>query len=492
MKFLNRKTMDLARRLQQNQNGCTLWHVNSGSARRHRSVGAHTVAVLLGALLFSWPAFYNGFPLLYSDSITYLGEGRAIASALFLHRLSSDYGLRSKFYSLGILPFHWTLTPWPIVGLQCLLLSWVLWLVVRSFAPRHIATSYLALVLLLSLLTSASWYAVFIMPDILGPVLYLAVYLLVFARETLLRSERVALYLIAWWGITAHPSHFPIAAGLCVFLALLAVLTRKSSLCRLRAVSEVSLIVVVAAALQMALYGYLYGKPTLNGRHPPFLMARIISDGPGRWYLEQHCAQLHWVVCDHLDRRSSAPSNFLWGPGYTYEAAPDSEKIELEAEEMPLVLATLRAYPLQQLSRSAEDFREQLLAFDLYGFNASPWILNHIDAAMPSAREPWLRSREAQETLAFVPFAHLLRRVVVASLVLIVLSIPLVWLRRSKRLAGLSLVVAFAVVANAFITGALSEVGDRYQCRVIWLIPLLAGICILHWLGGGHRNKEAV
>ena len=468
----NRETLDLAR--------------SPGS----RSFCAHTVAVLVGALLFSWPAFYNGFPLLYPDSITYLGEGPVLARALFLHRFSSDYGLRSKFYSLGILPFHWTLTPWPIVGLHCQLLAWVLWLLLRSFAPRYLASSYLVLILLLSLLTIASWYAAFIMPDILGPVLYLAVYLLVFARETLSRTERVALYLISWWGITSHPSHFPIAVGLCVFLALLAVIKRKSPLCRLRTIGEVLLIVVVAAASQVALNGYLYGKPTLNGRRPPFLMARIISDGPGRWYLDQHCAQLRWVVCDHLNLRSSAPSNFLWGPGYTYEAAPDSEKIKLEAEEMPLVLATLRAYPLQQLSRSAADFREQLLDFGLYGFNSSPWILNHIDAVMPRESAPWLRSREAQETLAFVPFAHLLRWAVVASLVLIALSIPLFWLRRSNRLAGLTFVVAFVVVANAFITSVFSEVGDRYQCRVIWLIPLLAGICILHWLEGGHRNKK--
>ncbi len=473
MKLPNRKTINSARR---------------------QTFGAHSVAVLLGALLFSWPAFYNGFPLLYPDSITYLGEGRAVASALFLHRLSSDYGLRSKFYSLGILPFHLNSTPWLIVGLQCLLLAWVLWLLVRffvrSFAPRLLVASYLALVLLLSLLTSASWYAVFIMPDILGPLVYIAFYLLVFTRQTLSRVERVALCLIAWWGITSHPSHFPVAAGLCVFLALVALLTRKSRFCRLRDVGAVSLIVVVAAASQFALNSYLYGKPTLNGRRPPFLMARIISDGPGRRYLEQHCAQLHWVVCDHLDSRSSAPSNFLWGPGYTYEAEPDSEKMQLEAEEMPLVLATLRAYPLQQLSRSAEDFRDQLLAFDLYGFNASPWILSHIDWAMPGARASWLKSREAQQTLAFVPFAHLLRRVVIASLALIALSIPLVWLRRSTRLAGLALVVAFAVVANAFVTGVFSEIGDRYQCRVIWLIPLLAGICILNWLTGGREEQR--
>jgi hypothetical protein len=38
------------------------------------------------------------------------------------------------------------------------------------------------------------------------------------------------------------------------------------------------------------------------------------------------------------------------------------------------------------------------------------------------------------------------------------------------------------VVANAFVSGVLSGLNHRYQCRVIWLIPLLAGIFLLDWL----------
>ncbi len=44
--------------------------------------------------------------------------------------------------------------------------------------------------------------------------------------------------------------------------------------------------IVLAAASQFALYSYLYGRPSLNGDQPPFLTARIIADGPGRWYLK--------------------------------------------------------------------------------------------------------------------------------------------------------------------------------------------------------------
>src|ERR1017187_2140454 len=182
------------------------------------------LAVAAGAALLTWPAILNRYPLMYPDSVSYLGDGRGIARALFLHRLGVS-AMRSEFYSLGIFPFHWNLTPWPIVAWQALLTSWVLWLTLRSILPhrtaRRFAATFLILVALLSLLTSVSWYVSLPMPDILGPLLYLAIYLLVFARETLSRDERWSLSALAFWAITAHSTHLMLGVGICFLLALL-------------------------------------------------------------------------------------------------------------------------------------------------------------------------------------------------------------------------------------------------------------------------------
>jgi hypothetical protein len=51
-------------------------------------------AVLAGALVMTWPALYNQFPLLYPDSMSYLEDGPLVARALFLHKFSTDYGGR--------------------------------------------------------------------------------------------------------------------------------------------------------------------------------------------------------------------------------------------------------------------------------------------------------------------------------------------------------------------------------------------------------------
>ena len=203
----------------------------------------------------AWPAFYNGFPLLYPDSMTYLDDGRIVARAIFLHQFSDYYGMRSFFYSLGILPLHWNVTLWPIVALQCLLVAYILWLVVRSVAPRQTILPYLVLVPLLSLVTGMSWYATLIMPDILGPLLYLSIYLLVFARDTLTRAERLALYAIAWWAVASHATHLLLAAGMCMILALLVGGDRRAFRRRGRPICEVAAIVALAAAAQLALHG---------------------------------------------------------------------------------------------------------------------------------------------------------------------------------------------------------------------------------------------
>ena len=438
-------------------------------------------AILLGALLMAWPALFNRYPLLYPDSITYLGDGRLVARAVFLHRLSEYYGMRSLFYSLGILPLHLNVTAWPIVFFQALLTAYVIWLVVRSLLPRRAALYFLVLVALLSLLTSLGWFVSLIMPDILGPLLYLCIYLLVFARDTLSRAERMIVIAIAWWGIVSHASHLILAAGLCILLALLLVLRFQWMRGRWRAVGEVAMIVMLASVSQLALHGYLYGTPSLNGERPPFLMARVLADGPGLWYLQQHCPEVRFVLCDHLQELPQDPDVFLWGEKGVWANADDATTSRLRQEEMPFVLATLRAYPRAQLSKSLANFGEQLRIFGFYLFGPSDWMAEEFASVLPGERSQYLQSRQAQDDLPLEFFTSVQNWTVFASLVIIVAFLPRLWRSRPPRLIGLTMVIVSTVVANALVTGTLSMVEDRLQSRVIWLVPLLAIVLVLDW-----------
>jgi len=448
--------------------------------------------VLAGALALIWPALYNRFPLLYPDSMSYLEDGPLVARAVFLHKFSVDYGGRSFIYCLGILALHWNVSAWPVVGLNAFMTSYFIWLVMRSILPRPPLKGYLVLVILLSLVTSLAWFVSLIMPDILGPVAYLCIYLLVFARETLSWVEHSTVMVIAWWAIASHVTHLMLATGMCVLFALVWVLRRQSMHSRLRAVGEVVVIVSLAVLAPLALHDYLYGRPSLNGKRLPFLMARVIADGPGDWYLEHHCGQVKLTICDYVDELPMDTDDFLWAEDGIWQRASEPTKARLREEEIPFVLATLRAYPREQLSKSAANFWHQLTTFDLSLFHPDDWVLQEFDRVLPGERSSYVQSRQARDALPYKVFTSIQDCTVIVSLVVIGFFTPRMWRGRSPRLAGLGLVIVSAVVANAFVTGILSMVENRFQSRVIWLLPLLAGILVLDWWDGWHRSGRSL
>ena len=72
--------------------------------------------------------------------------------------------------------------------------------------------------------------------------------------------------------------------------------------------------------------------------------------------------------------------------------------------------------------------------------------------------------------------------------------IALVRAKLRQDRAGLGLLVGLlvAVAVNAFATGALSAPVDRYQARIIWLLPLAAALGLAPRFGIGLTDTERV
>jgi hypothetical protein len=211
-------------------------------------------------------------------------------------------------------------------------------------------------------------------------------------------------------------------------------------------------------------------------------MARVIADGPGFWYLQHHCGQVKFVLCDHLAELPQEPDEFLWGDKGVWQNADEATEKRMRQEEVPFVLATLRAYPRAQLSRSAANFWQQLRVFGLELFGPSDWMAEQFAGVLPRERSRYLQSRQAQDALPLEFFTSLQLWTVMASLLAIVAFLPRLWRTRAPGLIGLSVIVVPAVIANALVTGTLSLVEDRLQSRVIWLIPFLAMALLIEWI----------
>jgi hypothetical protein len=187
------------------------------------------------------------------------------------------------------------------------------------------------------------------------------------------------------------------------------------------------------------------------------------------------------VICDHLDRLSSDPDNFLWGSDGLWPNLTEDESERFMREEMPFVLASIRAYPHQELARASRSVFEQLGIFGLNDLDPSGYTLSQFPNVLPQARASYLSGRQGRNAIPLDDITSFQFWVVMASLGVILLCVPHLWRSRPAKLLGLTLIVAAVELANAAVTSTLSMVEDRLQARVVWLIPMLAMLMLLEW-----------
>ena len=144
------------------------------------------------------------------------------------------------------------------------------------------------------------------------------------------------------------------------------------------------------------------------------------------------------------------------------------------------MLTTIRAYPREQLGKSMAGVLAATAGFGIEDLDPSSWVAEQFDDGAAGERGHYLASRQARNALHIEGFTAFHIWVVRSSLVADCVSAAGL-AALSSRLIGLSVVVAFVVFANAFVTGTMSMVDERYGSRVIWMVPFLIGLFVLDW-----------
>jgi hypothetical protein len=174
------------------------------------SIAKHPLFLSFPLLL--WPAVWNGYPIVFADTGTYLAQA--------IHRFAGWD--RPVFYSVFILPLHATVTLWPVIILQATLAAWILWLVCRALLPRIATAAFVGGTAVLAVVTWLPWMVSELMPDVFTPLLVLVVCLLAWTPECLSRRERVGLMAFM---IASQQSSLLLA---CALLAVLRLLHHRS------------------------------------------------------------------------------------------------------------------------------------------------------------------------------------------------------------------------------------------------------------------------
>ena len=444
-----------------------------------RATTALLIVLTLPILL--WPAFLNRWPLIFPDTAAYLDDGREVAAA-FLHRLPQPiFWMRSPLYAIVIFPFHLDRTLWPIILLHALCVATTLWLVMRVLLPDP-ELPYLGIVAALSLITGLSWTTCLVMPDVLGPIAYLSLVMLASAYDRLTLAQRTLVTTLTLWSISAHMTHLMIAAAVCLLLALLSFLPRHHPLVPRSGAIRAALVFGAAVLLQFAVNSWLYQRPTLFGiGRPPYLLARLTADGPARSVLTSDCAtNPHaWALCPFVNNISNDSDIFLWDEDGVLAHATPAQAHQMAREETRLLFATLLRHPLEQTRISLTNVSRQLIGFGLKDFSNSPDTDLDLEDIVPGAGARYRSTRQFANTMPTTLFTRMQNISIFAAIVFLCATLPRSWSHLSDTLRVLIVVSLLAILANALLTGALSEVDPRYQVRVAWLIPFLASLVLV-------------
>lgn len=442
-------------------------------------------AILAGAALFLWPALLNGYPLVFIDTVSYLGQ-----------TLFPEWPWdKTPAYGAFVHLFHWGWSLWPPVVAQALILSHLLWLAQRAARGEATVAGHLLLCAGLAGLTSAPWFVATLMPDIFAGIGPLCLVLLGFARDRLNVAEAVWLTLLGALAVATHLSHLPTALALVGFIAVAA----RGIVPALRAV----LPVVLAVAGLVGANAWAIGRPVLSPHGAVFLLARLQEDGPAAATIRAHCPRAGWHLCAFADRLPMDYSAFLWDaqspPNRTADGRPiPMGGMRLAPEATAIIEATLRERPRAVAEAMIRNTLLQAQRFevgDTLGNRHLAASARRAVARMPLAElEAFDGAAQMRGELPMMASAWAAPQVpvVLASLVLVLAGLLRALHRRDRALAGLLVGLLVAVAANAFATGALSAPVDRYQARIIWLLPLAAALGLAPRFGIGRTDAERV
>ncbi len=433
--------------------------------------------VLLGTLIFMLPAFYNGFPLVFSDTGMYIMSGMELY-------VPADrpitYGLLLRLWSfLGL---------WGVVIFQSLCLAYALWRVCVHLLNSSADRFYPIVCVFLASTGSAAWYSSQLMPDVFSAVLFLCVFLTLNSKR--FGANDIPVLALMWLSALVHYSHVLLLISLCLITVLWYFLSKRRAFQTTTILALVS--VTILASMSLALLNLqLDGRFGWSKGGHVFLMGRLIDTGIAQKYLDDNCQNEDLIWCQYTSELPTNSRTFLWDPespladlgGWGGSKEANMQLIKGVITD-PGSWFPLLGYGIQgTLSQLTQNDVGSGLMTDWYSKPGSP-PYDHIKAHFPGQMNPYLQSRQNgnlwDQDLNLTAFNITNYILIVASVfILLFLRLGFWWKHLSSTLRLAINVLIAGIVVNAAITGGLANVYDRLQARVSWLIVFAAIMALL-------------
>jgi len=452
---------------------------------------------LLSVFVLLFPALRLGYPILHGDSGVCIITG-------FEHFAPIE---RPITYGLFIWVTSLSLSLWLVVFIQAVITTFVIYV----FMSRVLKSKYLPILLfftisILSLTTSIGYFVCQIKPDFFLPLILLAFYSFLISNGKLTLVDAI-LGIIVMIGLLSHLSHLPITTGLFLATLLLSLLFRKLRVdFFLRKYLMILVFLLSAWMITPSINYYYTGSFTLSRVSNIFSVSRLLQAGVFQKYVHDKCEEdSDFLLCKYVTEMDKYKTyhDFLWDNKsflYDHECATKDRQYCWIArnEEFGIIVKDIYSHQkyLKMFTQDAIRMSvKQFFSFNIpeyasYQYHSYP--MNMVQLYLPTDNNFLEDARQNKESLTF-PIQNIVQlMVVLASLGFIIFKI--IWKKGrcfKPKLILLGYMIITLLIGNAMFVGIFVGISDRFQSRLIWLIPLYTLILFFQSPGIKRWNMES-
>jgi hypothetical protein len=408
-------------------------------------------------LMLLAPAFWNGYPLLQSDTGGYLArwyEGYLVPSR------STVFGL---YLHLGEDTYFWL-----NLVIQALATMWILQVTLRVFGlarPRQL----LGLCLVLSITTALPWLASMLLTDIFAGLSVLSLFLLVLHGDKISPIEKAALFVFTAFAAATHSATMAVLLGLCCVGWIARPLLRGQI--PASHLAQGTLTIAAGAVMLLSANFALSGQVAWTPGGYAIAFARMLQDGIVTRYLNDHCPTQHFKLCPYRNDLPETADDFLWSRETVFNRLG---RFPGMSDEMGYIAVhALADYPLWQAEKALLAAGEQMLKVATGENTDHPTVTHTYGVFRDHLRQQLKVVDAARQQRSFITFGpinlvHVPVALISTALVFTMLFAA-VFRRRTDDVTLLMATVVLALLGNAVICGVISGPHDRYGSRLVWI-----------------------
>jgi hypothetical protein len=429
--------------------------------------------LIIAGIFLCFYAFYNQFPLVFSDTGSYINSG-------FENIIPND---RPVFYGLFIRHISLHSSLWLVVLMQGIIVSFIIYKTIEFFCSRHNRNFiFIITIFFLILFTGISFDVSRLIPDIFTPVSFLCL-LLLLLNNTLSKKSFIIIAILYIFTICVHSSHIPLNLSLLTAISIFILyrkIRKKSMLFTLpRVIICWSIFTFSLLLISFTNYALSKNFRLTNGSHVT-MINHLLEIGILDDYLANNCESHNYKICNYKD---SLPWDFMWDTKSPLYLTGGWEANRDEYHEIIIDVLSKPKYIKIFIQKSIEYGFVQFFHFktgDIQPYTADSSPNQQIKWRYKYSEKEYLSSLQNRGLLDFTFLNERQYFTVFTSFLFIFIFLfnkNIFKSIQTKNKIFISLLMLF-LFSNAFICSTFSGIFDRFQSRIIWLLPFLIIILI--------------